>query len=1220
MNHPILFVPGLGGAPEHFGMDKAEPTCTEPEWFGTTQRIDKRPITIKNKNKKDITIGYQHWLVVDVQAQCNGTIRIPYHAELRAGASSTLIPMVFPITYERDGAVIKAGSARIDVDETVRGFEGNYIRRLAPTAEIETWRNFLRTTDRIEAFRDRSAPQLLASHFGLSSTYDREEFGPRDRWWYDPNTRKFIRPGQEINGNGLHVFQPKTWQATSQVCQEPEPSLIGYGAGTVLEHSPAPTLVDAMQLVFGLKCYGQLSPNSTRTIVLKLASTDWDVGELVEVTPQEAESFESTGWQGSVQILSGYMLRLEVGQHLRLYDYRHAADGLAYPLDSMYLPSEEVLPIWTGLGMDGGQADQLLVKMKDVLDEHYGAGLWHNNPNAQIDLVAHSQGGLVIREMIANNAQATMDNPVSHIRQILAVNSPLHGTALATDNTVLRSEASALDADLGQKPFPELAALRDGLKLTTVSTPFGEIKIPGRDCPEVPAFMRPGVPVNLGCLDLNASLIVSHKTPIGQYATKASLSVYGPWLGPYSMHAGALGLKLWEEHGVDMPFRAELSDKSMETSYLGWPQSSDFISNLVRDASNQVAPRYPGSLDFIPFTTLSSGSVGSFVQEVVWGVSEAMRNACPPDAKFFQYEPELGGNEYARIWVTCRSFRGAVDQIESQLAAQLSPIDRGWSEQGDLFVDLASQQAIRKSLLSWTTEGNPGFKAKSFAYNPYVLHGPFNVKNNIDISGSGVRLNPIQLNAGFPGASMQGCDILDQLGVTGYDKGDCVETDHTGFRNAVRRTSFLQINPKNLISGGGSPWNKLQARIWNANSTVLSGFQIEVPVHADAQAVPTARLAGVADASVELVPVAKGSWIARIHTASTVHPETYWPNENGFQLEIVESKGLPVRIALDDSSDGWTGSVEAVVRSSQGVVLSGIDPIPALRAYSERVASSPFVDVIGSGYQSRGSDLVWTKPVLSLRNEAERRLENFDVFYQVQARADGAKPAIELWNVPYGIGSGSAEVVADGDGGWNAVIHLRGATLLPGQELKDIKFGLHWPDWATWDVTRDASEPGSAEEREVFLAVVDDDALVAMGTVPEDPVGAASWTVEGFDEGLADAKQIKPRLRLTNKGSSTAVGFTVRVPFTVPAGILPKLETWYVPGCTGSLSGTGTVRSVVYACPNIQVPPGGVWPDPSGFVFGLHDADWQPWHRGMDALTRELGASWKVLTSPEVVR
>lgn len=1236
LNHPVLFVPGLGGSPEHFGMDKAEPTCTDPDWTGTKQRIDKRPITIKDKNGKDFVIGYNHWLVIDVEAVCNGGIRVPYHAESKAWVSAIVYPINYPITYERDGAVIKAGSASFDVDETVRAFEGRYIRELAPTAEIDHWRNFLRATDRVETFRDRSAPQLLASYFALNTPFDREEFGPRDRWWYDPGTRRIIRPGEGINKNGLHVFQPKTWQTTSQVCQDPEAELIAAIGGRVVRTftMPGPLEQEVVRLQFALRCHGILNPSVLRNLYLPF-DEEGGFGDIFEsdqpdvrvkhlLRDADIEEFYPSDRAVTSQLLANpNTIRIGYRRKNHVLDYSGAADGLAYPLVPLYLPSEEVPPTWTGQGMDGGQADQLLIKMKDVLDEFYGVGQWWNNPNAQIDLVSHSQGALVIREMIANNRLAVPANPISHIRQILAITSPLHGTALATDNTVLRSPASALDADLGQKPFPELAALRDGLKLRTVSTPTGDVNVPGYDC----SSSALGSSVPAGCLDIKADLSLNAKEIISstvmgpllsQYNTYTILmSLSGPWLGPYSIHASGLGITVSDKNGIDLPIRQTLADAAKDGSYLGWPQSSEYIDNLVGNPANRDAPKYPGTEDFIPFTTLSSGSVGSFIQEAVWGVSEALREACPVGDNFWQGKADVLGVTLGRAWVTCSSFRNTVSQLESQFAAQLSPIDEGWSKQGDMVVDLGSQRAYRPSLDGWSRAST--FSNKSFAYNPYVMHGPFKIKQTFDISGSGVRLNPLPLNADFSGSSMQGCDILDQLGVTGYEKIACLEPEKTGFRNVLRSKSLFQLKPSYLIAGGSPSSGQLLARVQNTGSGSVSGLQIDIPVHTDVQGLPTARLAGITGASVAMVPVAKGAWIARIRTPSTLAPSSYWPNENGFQLEVTDPMGLPVRIALDDSAEDWTGSVEAVVRSSQGSILSGIDPVPALRIYSEQVATSPSVEVIAAGYQSRGSDMAWTKPVLLLSNEGDRRLENFDVFYRVHAREDGSKPLISLWNVPYGVATGSAEVVADGDSGWVAVIHLRGAAFLPGQELRDLMFGLHWSDWAAWDVSRDASDPGIGS-LDISLAVVDVDAIEAMGALPEEPVDPGTWMVEGFDEGLSDPKTLKPRLRVTNKGSTSSEGFTLRVPFTAPTGISPILETWYVPGCSGAMEGSGAGRTVVYVCPNVRVPAGGVWPDASGLVFGLRDANWMPWPRGGDALTRELGGSWKVVTTPEVVR
>jgi pimeloyl-ACP methyl ester carboxylesterase len=80
-----------------------------------------------------------------------------------------------------------------------------------------------------------------------------------------------------------------------------------------------------------------------------------------------------------------------------------------------------------------GQTNQLYAKLIKVLDEYYSD--WRTNPDRQIDIVGHSQGGLVTRSVIAHYNSDQADNPVNHIHALVFLDSPHLGTAIATDNS-----------------------------------------------------------------------------------------------------------------------------------------------------------------------------------------------------------------------------------------------------------------------------------------------------------------------------------------------------------------------------------------------------------------------------------------------------------------------------------------------------------------------------------------------------------------------------------------------------------------------------------------------------------------------------------------------------------------------------------------------------------------------------------------------------------------
>lgn len=108
-----------------------------------------------------------------------------------------------------------------------------------------------------------------------------------------------------------------------------------------------------------------------------------------------------------------------------------------------------------------GQPNQLNDKLTTVLDEYFSD--WRTNMNREIDLVCHSQGCLVVRNLIRSSRNADLSNPVNHIHSIVSVNSPAIGTAMAGDGSGLSSV---------QRVRRIVFALYDGGYLNSMNVPI----------------------------------------------------------------------------------------------------------------------------------------------------------------------------------------------------------------------------------------------------------------------------------------------------------------------------------------------------------------------------------------------------------------------------------------------------------------------------------------------------------------------------------------------------------------------------------------------------------------------------------------------------------------------------------------------------------------------------------------------------------------------------
>ena len=102
---------------------------------------------------------------------------------------------------------------------------------------------------------------------------------------------------------------------------------------------------------------------------------------------------------------------------------------------------DEALPFWDNGNETNSQSRKLYKFLGEVLDD-FCSGTpidWKQTPELTVDIVAHSQGGLVVREMLrglrADKATAGPENPANHIGKLITVNTPHFGSELASTNS-----------------------------------------------------------------------------------------------------------------------------------------------------------------------------------------------------------------------------------------------------------------------------------------------------------------------------------------------------------------------------------------------------------------------------------------------------------------------------------------------------------------------------------------------------------------------------------------------------------------------------------------------------------------------------------------------------------------------------------------------------------------------------------------------------------------
>lgn len=111
----------------------------------------------------------------------------------------------------------------------------------------------------------------------------------------------------------------------------------------------------------------------------------------------------------------------------------------------------QVLPHWKDDKAKESISFALYKYLEKILTAHYGSS-WKSDASKQVDLVAHSQGGLVIREMLrglrANpkHYPTGKSNAANHIRRVVTVNTPHFGSELADDYANIQKSKPAVAA------------------------------------------------------------------------------------------------------------------------------------------------------------------------------------------------------------------------------------------------------------------------------------------------------------------------------------------------------------------------------------------------------------------------------------------------------------------------------------------------------------------------------------------------------------------------------------------------------------------------------------------------------------------------------------------------------------------------------------------------------------------------------------------------------
>ena len=383
-------------------------------------------------------------------------------------------------------------------------------------------------------------------------------------------------------------------------------------------------------------------------------------------------------------------------------------------------------PHWNGIDGEDSQSSKLYRRLIEVLDDFYaGSNLeWREHPELIVDIVAHSQGGLVVREMLrglrAENASAGPENPANHIGRLVTVDTPHLGAA-----TAARSSENI------NTEYPGLGKLIDDLNDYAsgdpTKHPLMNIKI-GIDYlnPMVPLITGAAAGVVGGALGLlGLAIPVTSSVPtatavggivVGTAAAGASTAfmsehnVYavGPYLGPYKIkfNMDPIGPSV----NFDIPYSIELDpikdkrDMAIENRTLGdyLYNDDDFMKELNKGTKGESYPRLPNG-ERLVILPLYSGDVSMIVVEMLKEFDEALKIKCSEVSESEQ-EACVALDAYLQTMAdsisrayTRKAIDVEVDPNDSLLTI-LDDIRKTWLTNSDLIVEVESQKYESKSL------------------------------------------------------------------------------------------------------------------------------------------------------------------------------------------------------------------------------------------------------------------------------------------------------------------------------------------------------------------------------------------------------------------------------------------------------------------------------------------------------------------------------------------
>lgn len=374
----------------------------------------------------------------------------------------------------------------------------------------------------------------------------------------------------------------------------------------------------------------------------------------------------------------------------------------------------EGTPLWVD---PHSQSKALYTKLQEILDDFCKDSEldWRNTPELEVDIVAHSQGGLVVREMLRAIWQYKESfpkgsaNPANHIGKLITVNTPHFGSEMA----VIDAGSLGEDFDGLREIVADLDSLdRDSTwKHTLVNAKLDMNWFEY-------AYTFAGVATDLysdAVGNNNPLAIFQGFSPVvsvlgyifgaaSSWATDISLKVKGPYFGKYTAEV-FVDIPGPKNYSMDMDIKtldsASINIRKLRNRAFYLDPKSLFMQNLASGFEGNSYPLRPDGtkLTLLP---LYSPSAKRFLAEMIHSISEEANKICTEqDEDKSCFATGLYFEKMAMKMAAKKDF--VVDDIRDvdfndTLLQALVDIQNKWFSSSDVLVSEYSQKFVDSSL------------------------------------------------------------------------------------------------------------------------------------------------------------------------------------------------------------------------------------------------------------------------------------------------------------------------------------------------------------------------------------------------------------------------------------------------------------------------------------------------------------------------------------------